>query len=144
MLLYFISHIHILNLSTIKCMDSFPQHFRAVQASIGRKEKGRLVCIAPKKKADGNPLVQGIERFVECYQLSLTKRASLFDFTESFDMYPKELRQDMDFLLKLLATRQVRPQTDRFIRLSDVPKAHQEMQLRPLAGSIICEPWKDY
>jgi len=117
----------------------YPRNFNAIRKALGRK--ARLVCIPPRKKS--SPFLAEIERFMDQYHLSLMKRTSWFDFAESFDSYPKELQQDTAFLFRLLSTRQIRPQTDGFIRLKDIPRAHREIQNRPLAGSIICEPWKD-
>jgi len=116
----------------------FPKHFNSIRKSLARK--GRLVCIAARKPTDQTSIVEG---FLEHFHLSTIKRASMFDFVGSFELYPKEMHEDLNFLLNLLSTRQIRPQTDRFIRLKDVSKAHREMKNRPLAGSIICEPWKD-
>jgi len=119
----------------------YPRNFDSVREAIGKK--GRLVCIPSRKKAGEGSFLSDISSIMDQYQLSLYKRSTMFDFAESFEMNPKELHEDMNFLMKLLSTRQIRPQADRFIRLKDIPKAQQQLQTRPLSGSIICEPWKD-
>jgi hypothetical protein len=51
---------------------------------------------------------------------------------------------DFEFLLRLLALRQIRPKIDQFIGLAGVKAAHKDLQTGSLSGAIICEPWKDY
>lgn len=120
----------------------FPKYLSSIQAAL--RSSGRLVCVQPKTDTfESDSWTSRFESFVAMTQLSMTERGSMFDFAENFAMHPESIREDMDFLLKLLATRQLRPQIDRFIKLSDVPRAHQEMQTLPHAGAIICEPWKE-
>lgn len=129
---------------------SFPQHFSCVK-QIGKPD-GYLVC-SPKprqqKERDSGgwsctPSVPAeLDYLFERYQLSLMNHASLFDFNEYVNQFRQDVFEDMRFLLELLSTRKLRPKVDRFITLSDVPNAHKEIeQNKPLAGAIICEPWK--
>jgi NADPH:quinone reductase-like Zn-dependent oxidoreductase len=124
---------------------SFPRNFSAIRASLARK--GRLTC-CPQRKGrmhSHSGWMPSIEwsYMLERYQLSLVKRATLFDFKEYVEQYRPLVLDDVAFLLSLLATRKIRPQVDRFITLSEIPKAHNEIQSNiPLAGAIICEPWK--
>jgi len=50
---------------------------------------------------------------------------------------------DFEFLLRLLAQRQIRPKIDQYIGLHGVKDAHKDLQTRTLSGAIVCEPWKD-
>jgi NADPH:quinone reductase-like Zn-dependent oxidoreductase len=125
---------------------SFPRNFSATRASLARK--GRITC-CPQRNGrvhSNSRWMSSIEwsYILERYQLSLMKRATLFDFKEYVEQYRPLVLDDVAFLLSLLATRKIRPHVDRFITLSDVPKAHDEIQSNiPLAGAIICEPWKE-
>lgn len=120
----------------------YPKNLKYVQRSL--QTKGRLVCIAEKKDAiEASDWASTIESFLSMTQLSLTSRGSVFDFSQNVEQHPDDLREDIDFLLKLLSARQLRPKIDRFIGLSEVPRAHQEMQTLPVSGAIICEPWKE-
>jgi hypothetical protein len=52
---------------------------------------------------------------------------------------------DFEFLMRLLAQRQIRPKIDQYIGLDGVQSAHKDLQTQtqPLSGAIVCEPWKD-
>jgi NADPH:quinone reductase-like Zn-dependent oxidoreductase len=51
---------------------------------------------------------------------------------------------DLEFLLRLLALRQIRPKIDQFVGLAGVKAAHKDLQTGgSLSGAIICEPWKE-
>jgi NADPH:quinone reductase-like Zn-dependent oxidoreductase len=125
---------------------SFPRNFSAIRASLARK--GRLIC-CPQQKERTHSHSSWVPSMpwnyvLERYQLSLMKRATLFDFKEYVEQYRPLVLDDVAFLLSLLATRKIRPLVDRFITLGDVPTAHNEIQSNiPLAGAIICEPWKE-
>lgn len=119
----------------------FPRHFWEIKSALA--SKGRLVCVARRRGAEEDGWLAGLESFLECYHLSLVKRASLFDFVESYVNDRYQAREDMDFLLNLLLTRQIRPPVDRYIKLADIPQAHKDMQTLPQEGAIVCEPWKE-
>lgn len=76
------------------------------------------------------------------YQISTMENATLFDFTDSTKNFPDGMRQDLDFLLSLLATRQLRPRIDRFIGLHETRDVSEDLKTDDLTGCIICEPWK--
>jgi NADPH:quinone reductase-like Zn-dependent oxidoreductase len=121
----------------------FPRNFMFISQALARK--GRLVCVTPKRSVlDSSNCVSDVMSFFERLEVSLMKRASLFDFSEYYTMNPEVVYKDLNFLLKLLTTRQIRPNIERFVKLCDLPKAHREMQTRPLTGAVICEPWKDF
>lgn len=120
----------------------FPRDFYSIRKVLA--PKGRLICLNPRQRLHSiGSWMAGLEEFFERYQLSMIKRASLFDFAESFALHPEEVRCDLTFLLKLLATRQLRPRIDRYIKLRDVPRVRSEIQGRPHAGAVICEPWNE-
>jgi len=119
----------------------FPKHFVKIKQTL--KRKGRLVCIAPRKANADSPCMFNWDSFYERSRVSMMKRATMYDFAESFALCPDEMKQDLEFLLKLLTTRQVRPSIEKIITLDDVPAAHADLQTRPLRGAIVCEPWKE-
>ena len=112
---------------------SFPREFSSVRKTLARK--GRLVC-APKGS------LSMLSSFFEQCELSMIKRASLFSFDEYFEMHRDEVWQDMNFLLQLLSTRQIRPDIDRFVSPKDLASLRAELSSKPMCGTIICEPWK--
>jgi NADPH:quinone reductase len=126
---------------------SFPKHFSEVRQSLG--PKGRLIC-SPQARPRGSGLLSfgcapgiKLDFLLERYQLSMMKRANLFDFKEYVEQFRDFVFEDMTFLFSLLSTRKIRPQVDRFITLDYIPKAHQEIRSNvPQEGAIICEPWK--
>lgn len=119
----------------------FPKNLWSVYCAMS--EKGRLVCINHKRSSGEKDLFSNMAKFTERYQLSLIEGATLFDFAESKELYPDEMKEDFMFLLRLLSTRQIRPRIDRYITLADIPEVHKELQKRPASnGAIICEPWK--
>lgn len=155
-------HSHVLNkLSTVTVLDEqpddwlpvvkrdmdivvdfqFPEH--CSQAYKALAPKGRLICIAPKYNKTDGAWFALLEDFLQSYWLSSIKGASMFDFTENFDMNPDELVADTNYLLRLLATRQIRPIIDRYIKLSDIPSVHNEIRSRCRTGAVVCEPWKE-
>ncbi|KAL7563139.1 hypothetical protein ACA910_012320 [Epithemia clementina (nom. ined.)] len=130
----------------------FPKHFPAVRAALARK--GRLVCVSTtgynmqgRPGDDQDDLQQNcclpFEFLVEYCYLASMKRATLFSFADVVEeSCDDQWQQDLEFLLHLLSTRQLRPDIDRFIGLNEVAKARSDIFKRPLYGSIICEPWK--
>ena len=52
---------------------------------------------------------------------------------------------DFEFLMRMLAQRQIRPKIDQYIGLNGVQSAHKDLQTQTpsLSGAIVCEPWKD-
>jgi NADPH:quinone reductase-like Zn-dependent oxidoreductase len=120
----------------------YPRNFDVVRLAVA--PKGRLVCISNKKSSTkASDWMMRLAEFYDNYRLSLVPRASIYDFEENFERYPDRARYDLSFLMKLLATRQIRPKIDRYIKLKDVPRVHDEIQIRPPGGAIICEPWKE-
>jgi hypothetical protein len=73
-----------------------------------------------------------------CY-LTYMKRATLFNFGDEVE-YHDEIQQDLEFLLRLLSMRIIKPDIERLIGLNEVAKAHSDIRKRPLRGSIICDP----
>lgn len=120
---------------------AFPRNFSAVCESLAYH--GRLVCSAPTPNALEKSWMSDFDNIVEYSKLSMMKRATLFDRVENVQTYREDVVQDLRFLLKLLSTRKIRPSIDRFIKVKDVPQAHQEMQASALTGAIVCEPWKE-
>ena len=112
----------------------FPRNFSLVRQTVAKK--GRLVCV-PRGKMT---LLNG---FLEQVELSAMKRATIFDFKDSIFTYRDALWEDTSFLLRLLANRQVRPDIDRYVSFKEIQCAHDEVLTKPIAGSIICEPWKE-
>lgn len=101
---------------------------------------GRLVWFAhPPTKRPGT-LVD-----VDCilnYATILTQdHASIYNAFENWNR--EESREDAKFLFDLLGDRRIRPKVDRFINLSGVRKAHDDLIKGGVFGAIICEPWKD-
>jgi len=127
---------------------AFPKNFSAVKQIVTKK--GYLICNPKSKSNDEDcrgwsctPVPLELDYLLERSQLSLMNHASLFDFTEYIAQFRWEVFEDMHFLLELLSTRKLRPKVDRFISLKDIPDARKELkENRPLAGAIICEPWK--
>ena len=76
-------------------------------------------------------------------QLVMMDRATVFDFVENQELDHDRLRQDLSHLLKLLTSRQLRPEIDRYVKLSEVPKTYQHMKRKRLVGAVICEPWRE-
>lgn len=112
----------------------FPAQFSDVRAALA--PKGRLVCCS---KAEDSSLTW----LFEYLQLVTMKRATLFDFVQNFEENYESIREDFDFLLKLMSSRQIRPRIDRYVRLREIPKAHEDLQSQLMMGAIICHPWKD-
>ena len=84
------------------------------------------------------------EYIVEYCYLASMERATLFSFADSVqDSLDRKAKQDLQFLLNLLASRQLRPDIDRVVGLNEVAKARDDIFKRPLYGSIICQPWKE-
>lgn len=126
---------------------SFPKNFSAVRESLATK--GRLICSPQSRRRESSLINSGCTPIIELpyllerYQLSMMKRATLFDFKEYVEQFRAEVFDDVTFLLSLLSTRKIRPQVDRFITLDDIPNAHDKIRSNvPLKGAIICEPWK--
>ena len=106
----------------------FPKEFPAVRAALARK--GRLVCVptsgfrhAGTERQEEHEHVNAAcclpyEFLLEyCYLVSM-KRATLFNFADVIgESMDENARQDLDFLLHLLSTRQLRPDIDRYIGL---------------------------
>ena len=130
---------------------AFPKNFSAVKQTV--THEGHLIC-NPKSKAEAKdpggwsctPSVpMELDYLLERYQLSFMDHANLFDYKEYVTQFRSEVFEDMRFLLELLSTRKLRPKVDRFITLKDIPSARKELKRsRPLAGAIICEPWKEH
>lgn len=113
---------------------TFP--FQSAYAKRALNRKGRLVSV-PRRQTDF------LSDFLGHFELMTLKRATLFDFTTSIELYPADLLQDLNFLLRLLSTRTIRPEIDRFISLSDIPEAYREVtspSQPSFVGTIICEP----
>jgi NADPH:quinone reductase-like Zn-dependent oxidoreductase len=120
----------------------YPRNFDFTRFSLA--PTGRLICIRNKISSRiASDWMLGLEEFCDNYRLTLVPRASLYDFEENFEHHPDRTRSDLNFLMKLLATRQIRPQIDRYIKLEDVPRVHGEMQTLPPGGAIICDFWKE-
>mmetsp|Transcript_31932 Transcript_31932/g.66639 ORF Transcript_31932/g.66639 Transcript_31932/m.66639 type:complete len:483 (-) Transcript_31932:155-1603(-) len=118
----------------------FPNQFHAVRAALA--PKGRLTCCSACASVENQQCCFPMEHVVEYCYLAYMKRATLFDFADELENY-EEVRQDFDFLLRLLSMRLIRPEIDRYIGLNEVARAQEDIRQRPLNGSIICEPWKD-
>jgi hypothetical protein len=80
----------------------------------------------------------------EQYKVSSIKRASLFDFSEGLKLDLEDTHKDVQYLLKQLTDRHIRPSIDRIVKLNDVPMLFDKIQGCPLSGAIICEPIKEY
>jgi NADPH:quinone reductase-like Zn-dependent oxidoreductase len=119
----------------------FPHNFSAVCASLATR--GRLVCSSPITNSIEKGWLPELESIYEYSRLSMMKRATLFDMVENAQTYDGEVVEDFRFLLKMLSTRRIRPNIDRFINVKDVGKAHEEMMTTALTGAIVCEPWKE-
>jgi NADPH2:quinone reductase len=119
----------------------FPKNFSAICESLARH--GRLVCCESTSNALDKSWIPDFETLFEHSRLSMMKRATLFDTVENVQTHRKDVAQDLRFLLTLLSTRRIRPHIDRYIKVKDVSKAHQEMQRSALTGAIVCEPWKE-
>ena len=101
---------------------------------------GRLVWFAHPPTKRPRTLVD-----VDCilnYATMLTQdRASVYNAFENWNR--EESREDASFLFDLLGDRKIRPKVDRFINLSGVRKAHDDLIKGGVFGAIICEPWKE-
>jgi NADPH:quinone reductase-like Zn-dependent oxidoreductase len=121
----------------------FPARFEEVTKTMA--PKSRLVCCTPDNwnRRQENDLWSDLHHFTECLLLSSIKRATLFDFQESYKTNKYKLKEDLQFLLTALTRRHIRPQIDRYVMLGDVPKVYQELRKTPPTGSIVCEPWRE-
>lgn len=121
----------------------FPGRFEEVAKAMA--PKSRLVCCTPENwnRREAKDLWSDLHHFTECLFLSSIKRATLFDFQESYRANKYELKEDLQFLLTALSRRHIRPQIDRYVMLGDVPKVYQELRKTPPTGSIVCEPWRE-
>lgn len=113
----------------------FPDSLRSIRQALA--PKGRLVCIPTKR----GPLLSSM---YEQYKVSSIKRASLFDFSEGLKLDLEDTHKDVQYLLKQLTDRHIRPSIDRIVKLNDVPMLFDKIQGCPLSGAIICEPIKEY
>ena len=121
----------------------FPANFDDVKNCMA--PKSRLVCCTPGSwgRKEASSLWTDLHKFAECLLLSSIKRATLFDFQESYKTKKYELKEDLQFLLTALTRRHIRPQIDRYVMLTDVPDVYREIKSIPPTGSIICEPWRE-
>jgi NADPH:quinone reductase len=125
----------------------FPKYFWETKAAMA--PKGRLVCCAPMHTPGNDSWLTYFESMIGYLQLVTMKRATIFDFAEDHELQPDRVRQDLSYLLKLLTSRQIRPEIDRYIKLSDVPKTYRHMRKQrrkgnmAFTGTIICEPWRE-
>ena len=119
----------------------FPQNFADVKATMA--PKARLVCCTPANWSKETKWWSDTNQMFDCLQLSSLKRATFFDFRENYKKNRYELKEDLQFLLTSLTRRQIRPQIDRYVKLSDVPAVYQELKFKPTSGCIICEPWRE-
>lgn len=125
---------------------------------------GRLVWyLHPTKRKHVTGLAWSFDSIWEQTKLCLLERASIYEQNDSWAEHPYSFKvrnhiddpfvhlylltvyfqMDLEFLLRLLAQRQIRPKIDQFIGLAGVKTAHKDLQTRSLSGAIICEPWKD-
>ena len=125
----------------------FPKNFSAIRSLVSTA--GRLICCPRPKQADSNrwscmPTVPSELSYIfERSQLSMMDRATLFDYAEYVAEFRREVFEDLDILITLLATRKLRPNVDRIITLQGIPNAYEELKKNnPIPGAIICEPWK--
>jgi NADPH:quinone reductase-like Zn-dependent oxidoreductase len=118
----------------------FPRHLDAVYEAVG--PEGRLVCVSHKRQSvETSGWMEGLEDIYESCRLTFINRASLYNFEENFENVPDLARHDLKFLMKLLTTRQIRPQIDRYIHFKDVASIRADVtENRPLNGAIVCEP----
>jgi NADPH:quinone reductase-like Zn-dependent oxidoreductase len=118
----------------------FPRHLQALNEAVG--PGGRLVCVSRKShSAEKSGWIEGLEDIYENYRLTWINHASLYNFEENFENVPELARRDLKFLMKLLTTRQIRPQIDRYIHFKDVANIREDLtENRPLNGAIVCEP----
>jgi NADPH:quinone reductase-like Zn-dependent oxidoreductase len=125
---------------------------------------GRLVWyLHPSTHHNVTGLAWSFDGIWEQTKMCLLERASIYEQNESWAEHPYSFKVrnhvddafvylslltvrfqlDLEFLLRLLAQRQIRPKIDQFIGLDGVKGAHKDLQTRSLSGAIICEPWKD-
>ena len=119
---------------------NFPHDLSSVQEAMA--PRGRLTCVHADTASTSKHWTDQLFGLLDYYYLLTTKRATLFNFAESAFTEHAELEEDFRFLLRLLSTRQIRPQIDRYIKLADVPQAHCDMEDQVLVGAIVCEPWR--
>jgi NADPH:quinone reductase-like Zn-dependent oxidoreductase len=125
----------------------FPKYFSETKSALA--PKGRLVCCVPMHTHGDDSWLTYFESMMGYLQLVTMKRASVFDFAENHELQQDRVREDLSYLLKLLTARQVRPEIDRYIKLSDVPKTYRHMRKQrrkgnmAFTGTIICEPWRE-
>ena len=53
------------------------------------------------------------------------------------------LQKDLNFLMRLLAMRKLRPTVDKYIKMRDVTIVREDMKRNPAVGAVVCEPWRD-
>lgn len=118
----------------------FPKNLQAVNEAVG--PGGRLVCVSQKSHlAETSGWIEGLEDIYESCRLTFINCASLYNFEENFENAPDLARHDLKFLMKLLTTRQIRPQIDRYIHFKDVASIRADLtENRPRRGAIVCEP----
>jgi NADPH:quinone reductase-like Zn-dependent oxidoreductase len=125
----------------------FPRYFCETKSALA--PNGRLVCCAPMHTSGDESWITYIESMLGYLQLLTMKRATVFDFAENHELEQDQVRDDLSHLLKLLSARKVRPEIDRYIKLSDVPKTYERMRKErrqgcmAFPGTIICEPWRE-
>lgn len=116
----------------------FPVEFNEAHDLL--RKRGRIVCI---KSSEMQGWLSEIDTIFDYYQLLSVKRAALYDFSQSMNNNFKQMKEDFEYLLKLLSLRQLRPFIDSFVHLEDVEKTQAAMKNGVLMrGTVVCEPWK--
>lgn len=98
-------------------------------------------CMARKARLVYAPRCTGmLTTMRDVCELATIQRASLLNFEQHFNTYQQDVWEDLSYLLRLLAKRQLRPVVDRFISPTDICSVTETEQ--PLNGCIVCEHWR--
>ena len=143
----------------------YPKNFHEIKAALSKN--GRLVCHIGESNRYTTPgWFSNIENVVDQAALFLVSGGTVYDFKFECENDYNEVivsttfcksrcepdiecvltfsvQKDLNFLMRLLAMRKLRPTIDKYIKMRDVAIVREDMKRHPAVGAVVCEPWRD-